>query len=621
MKKNRVKELIAIFLLFGCLPFLIISGFFFAGTSSFYIPFYSEIPSSSGSGIPNHPGAIDEFKFGDGEALPSSGFMNGLDYNIFWMIHITDTQDCWEKESNTQKIEYFLNTTVPLIQPVFTVNTGDLVDSEYSKFFTRVPGQRLWEWEAYNKTFAENGANYTNYFDIIGNHDIYNDPKFDYYINYSISGQYFKTDQYLVNLNLPWGKYSLYFLSVPEDYGLEFPYAFGGYMSAKELAWFEDKLIANRDANLSFAFGHMPPHQVFSALSPSGKMFIDLMKAYNIDYYGCGHEHTNSYQNIGGIAAVETPQFDEDNGCYKIIAIDNDGISTSYQTGNKYPVGIITSPIDYHYAIGDYDLNKLQTINKIRALAWDPDGVDSVEWRADASSSWIMMNQIDGPLYEADLPSTLIDGSKHTIEIKITSGSDMKIESIVYQSTGTLFFGWNEAIPLIIIAFIGLVIVLPISKFILRRKNPEKYKHKPGYEPDMHLAKLGFVKFLVLTFAPMAMSLAYNNSLTAVFSFWMIASVGFIYTDIILMFAAAIYLTGILPVMLNLSPKKAHLNIFWQTISLIFEGVLSAFFILRYGLIGLILPGYYACIILDLKIMKRSKIIHQSGIVTAESRK
>jgi hypothetical protein len=631
MNRRKIITSMVMFLVFGSMPYLIVSGFVAAGNSTFFIPTtltgsetgrisstisssYTEgkLPSASGNTIPDHPGAIDEFKFGDGEPLPNTGYLSGADYNLFWMIHISDTQDCWSKESNTRKVEYFLNTTVPLIQPTFTLNTGDLVDSDYTEFFNRVPGQRLWEWEIYNKTFSENEANYTNYFDIIGNHDIYNDSRFDFYINYSISGQYFKTDQYLVNLNLPWGKYSFYYLSVPEDYGLEFPFALGGHMSKKEMAWFETKLEQNQDANLSFALGHMPPHQVFSALSPSGKMFIPLMNSYNVDYFGCGHEHMNTYQNIGGMAAVEVPQFDEEEGCYKIIAVDNDGISTSYQVGNQFPVGIITSPIDFHHAIGDYDMNKLQDVQKIRALAWDPDGVDSVEWRADGSGTWNLMTNVNGPLFEASFDSDLINGKKHTIEIKINSGSDTKIESIIFKSTGSMFFGWNEAIPLIILAFVGIVIVLPLTKFVLRRKDPEKYKHKPGYEPDMLQAKYGLIKFLILTFAPMAFTLAYDNTLTAVFSFWMIAKVGFIYTDIIMLFAAAIYITGIVPIFLHLSPKLAGRNIPWIFISLLFEGVLSAFFILRYPLIGLILPGYYGCIILDLLLLKRSVYLQKS---------
>lgn len=569
--------------------------------------FLSEVyPESSAGLIPDYPSATDELKFGDGNDLPNDGYLSGPDYSIFWWIHITDTQNVWAHDDRVRNLEYVLNTSIPTIKPTFTINTGDLVDSDYDEFLGRNPGQRTWEWELYNKTFADNGMNYSNFFDIVGNHDIYRDPRYDYYINYSISGQHFKTDQFVVNLEFPWGKYSFYLLSVTEDYGIEFPFALGGYMSKGEMAWFENSLIENKDANLSFAFGHQPAHQVFSALSPSGKMFIPLMKKYGVDFYGCGHEHINTYQNIGGIAAVETQQFQEDAGSYRIVAIDNDGISTSFQTGTEFPVGIITSPVGINYAIGDYDMQKHEDPAKIRALAWDPDGVDSVEWRADAADTWTTMTNVEGPLYEAAFDSSLADDDEHEIEIKITSDSETKIESIVYRSKRGFFFGWNEAIPFIVASFIGIVFVIPLTKFIKRKKNPEKYGRKPGHAADPYQSKLLVMKLIVLLVCPMAFGYIFAESVTAVFSLFMIAQVGFIYTDVVLLFFAPVAIFGVLLVSSHLSKRRALGAVPWLFLSLLVEVFLVVFYILRTPAIGWIAPGYYLCIFLDVLMIKRA---------------
>ncbi|MHA1339739.1 MAG: metallophosphoesterase [Promethearchaeota archaeon] len=640
-RRFSIIKVIVMFWIVGILPIL----FFISinssslGNYAFYIPLYSNLnianccnfnapnsnsqysvvanfnnmPDASHWKLPTDPSFKDEFSFGNGGDinLPSRGFLNSSDYKIFWWLHISDTQNCWAESEYLEYIKYFFNITVPLINPLFTINTGDLVDSDYSKFFSRVSGQRLWEWQLYNQTLRENGVNHTNYFDILGNHDVYGDEYYEYYLNYSISGSFFKTDQFVVNVRFSWGNYTFYFLSAPDDYGLEFPFVMGGFMGRHELSWLENKLDKYPTSNLTFAFGHQPIHQIFSGLSPSGKMLIPLLTSKGVDFHACGHEHKNSYQNVRGMACVETKQFHKDKGCYKIIAIDNDGISTSFQVGQKFPIGIITSPIDYHYSSGDYDENKLQNVDKVRALVWDPLGVNSVYWRSDENETWSSMTHIEGPLYQANFDQNLIDGKTHKIEVQINGNSGIKTESIIYRSVVMPFFGWNEMIPILIAAFIGLVFVLPITKFILRRKNPEKYGRKPGHELDMKQAKLVFIKFIILTICPYAFSLAFADSLSVVFTFFIIANVEnhltFIYADILLFIAATYYLVGILPVVLNLDRSIIKRGVIpWLFLSLIFEATFFIFYFNRYSIIGLIQPGNYLMIVLDILMIKNA---------------
>jgi hypothetical protein len=83
--------------------------------------------------------------------------------------------------------------------------------------------------------------NETVYMDVIGNHDTYRDPGTSRYLNYSISGEYFKSTEFAVRLVFPFGNYSFLGLPIPQDYGLEYPFSLGGFMNQTELDWLESK--------------------------------------------------------------------------------------------------------------------------------------------------------------------------------------------------------------------------------------------------------------------------------------------------------------------------------------------------------------------------------------------
>lgn len=580
----------------------------------------SNITASGANLLPKDP-VIDEILLNEEENLINQGRVKNTDYKIFWFIQITDTQSSWmewggnerrdPEDGYTKNVKYFFNETQNTIKPVFIVNTGDLVDSDYHNFFMRNRGQLLDEWSYYNETITERGMNSSYYFDIPGNHDVYRNPFYGYYLNYSMSGSAFGTDQFLVNLNLTWGNYSFYFLSTPEDHGLEYPFALGGRLGNSEINWLQNKLAANTHSNLSFAFGHHPPFEIFSCRASTGQDFIDLLQDYNIKAYFCGHGHMETYQDIYGVAAVETSKFNYDGGTYRIIAVDEDRLSTVQQIGQNWPVGIITNPIDEKFAIGKYDMQKHMNPQKIRALAWDPLGVTSVEWRADRKSAWISMDEIVGdPLWEANFDDSLIDGKSHLIEIRITGGSGTKIESIIYSASMIYHFGWSQGIYVLTSLFIGLVVVLPITKYYLSHKGykgTKRFIKKKDDEADKIQSKWILIKFLILLTVPLALAPIYNETIVVIFPFFMISGAGIIINDVPLLLTAIIGVPGVGFQVLNLSKRKAKWMSLTTYLSMLVTIVLSLFFILHFGLLGAVLPSYYAIFMLDLKILKRSK--------------
>ena len=587
----------------------------------------SNSPSASGS-METPLDAIDEIPLGTtgGEFdVSDRGILSGEDYDIFWWIHISDTQFVWwnyysdangPRWSRIQDAEYFFNTTAKVINPVCIINSGDLVDSDYVSYMSINSGQNQEEWELYNTTISNSVWNHTNYFYIVGNHDIYYDEGFTYYLNYSIAGSYTNTDQYHVNLELPFGNYSFYLLSTTEDYGLAFPFGLGGHMSNNELEWFENKLMAHDDANVSFVFGHQPPFEVFSSRSPSGNTMIELMDEHGVDFYGTGHGHDNNYQKINGMAAVETTKLHADKVSYRIVAVDNDGISSSVQSGlQEFPVGIITNPIDEHYAIGDFDIKSEQHQNpdKIRTLAFDPDGIASVVWRHDGMEDgvWKTMIHVESALYEADWED--ITGTIATVQVKITNINGLsKVEEIVYNKEIISFFGWQQGRYFIAATIFGLVVALPIGLQVFRRRNLEKLKKNPKTKVDTKQAKLLMAKLITYLIMPMAIIPILSGTPVVMFSLFLVGSPGIIYCDITILFFGLTSLFTIIPHAFRLSKKWSWLLILGMFPSLLFEGLLITIYFSRYGIWGLLSIGWFILVALDIMMIIRASHLHKS---------
>jgi len=216
-------------------------------------------PQSSGK-LAQNPNVLDQIPLVSASDQGHQGILNSSNYHIFWFLQITDTQMAWYKWGKTErrditdgrnvKIRTFFNTTQKILSPLFIVNTGDLVDSSYESYFRRTVGQREDEWAYYNESISGTGVNSSYYFDMVGNHDIYRSPGYNYFLNYSFSGSAFHTDQYMISLNLSWGNYQFYTLSTPEDYGLEFPLSLYGSLDQNELNWFESKLVSNAPSRM-----------------------------------------------------------------------------------------------------------------------------------------------------------------------------------------------------------------------------------------------------------------------------------------------------------------------------------------------------------------------------------
>ncbi|MHA1439182.1 MAG: metallophosphoesterase [Promethearchaeota archaeon] len=543
--------------------------------------------------------------------LNYQGSIDDGNYEIFWFIHVTDTQFIWYNDEKIHQWETLLNETFKEIKPLFIYNTGDLVNSDYEHFMTaNERNQRIEEWESYRETLDNNKMNYTIYMDVVGNHDCYGDSGNKYFLKYSMMGRSKDTLQYAFKRSFSFGKYSFIGLHTADNYGVQYPFALFGYLNKEELNWYEDTLENSKDCERIFLFGHQPPLEIYSDFNSNGKTFLNLNKKYNVFAYFCGHGHINSFQNVNGLLAIETCNFDEDGGTYRIVSVDQNQLSTSIENVGKWPQGIITYPPREQYINDNLDKNNIQ---KIRVLAWDPKGVNSVEWCAYKKNGnkkildWKDLENAtnDGPLWEGNWNSNLNDGKDYTIKVRIKGGSGEQIKELNFSTKKSLYIGLFQLIPLFYISFFALISIIIISTYHLRTNVP-KFKKKPEQKVDKQLKKLYLLKCLIFLTIPLTFAGMFLGKITAVFSLFYLNSYGIHFMAVNLMFTALLFLFTILWIGFRLSYKKRKILTIDLILSISFTCFLITFYLLHFPTISWFSPGLYSMIMIDCFMLKRN---------------
>jgi fibronectin type 3 domain-containing protein len=343
--------------------------------------------------------------------------LDGLTYpdlipdDVFWFIHISDLHIIDDRSV----AESFLASAVDIlpraIAPEFIVATGDLTDAELAL-------DRNDEWQRYS-TLVSPWDFFRLYRDIPGNHDRWGDPDWDGvgasagiggYLNLSASGYLsepgtpgmFKwtvqspaangTHLFLAaNTNDPNGTLAAtYFSQVPPISDLP-------DLSAEELSYLETSLREFREtqgSRLAFIFGH---HGLFTTAGAwedysflpgladwgtGGEELVRLVRDWKVSAYLYGHTHENdeSYELL--TVQLNTASLG-DFGHYRIVAVDNGGVSTARATIDTWPVVLITAPVDKGLADGRNPFTHAFPIaagNPIRALVFaDPDSCELIE--------------------------------------------------------------------------------------------------------------------------------------------------------------------------------------------------------------------------------------------------
>ncbi len=131
-----------------------------------------------------------------------------------------------------------------------------------------------------------------------------------------------------------------------------------------------------------------------------------------------------------------------ENSQYAIVAVDCDGVSVTPEIIDRWPVVLITAPIDKNLGGTNPYAYKVpsRTDNPIRTLVFDPNAVSQVEYRVDGSGEWYPMSEVrlvggsNSYLWETKEWDTtsLAPLEDHTLEVRAT-GSTIRSDIITFE--------------------------------------------------------------------------------------------------------------------------------------------------------------------------------------------
>ena len=391
---------------------------------------------------------------------------------IFWFITITDTHVGARGSQDTGNLSWVVHEGKNVVNPSFIVLAGDITDSTDGNFFGFPDGPHQSEWNEYLATLdmSQTGINAGNFFDIPGNHDAYNDADFSYYLSNSIQGQATNRTQASWTRQFSYGKY--HFLGVNTSandgraFSLSFPYGDYAGLDSAELTYIGSELALHSDADLTLVFGHHPMEDTGYSddtwVFYGAPEFAALLQNNGISSYAYGHTHrfSEAFFTQGVEYATATPYSitpgvfyinmdslgkSSDNH-FNVTAVDCNGISMVTHAIDRWPVVMITTPMDRNLGKNVHPLLGYTvpngTGNPLRALLFDPNTSGSTaEYRIDSSTTWYPMSRVvtNPNLWEALWDSSGLNEGEHSIEVRATgSEGTVRTDTIsVYVDAGS----------------------------------------------------------------------------------------------------------------------------------------------------------------------------------------
>jgi predicted phosphodiesterase len=381
-------------------------------------------------------------------ALP--GDPNAADYStdndrIFWFILVSDTHIGARGSQDSNNLKWIVTEGMNVVQPEFVVLAGDLTDSTNGNWFGYPNGPYQQEWDEYKSILAQGNVNSNNFYDIPGNHDAYSDQYFRYYLANSVQGQTTGFTQVSWTRKFDFGNYHFLGVNTADNTGASFslswPYGDYAGLDKSELAYIWEELTSHSDHDLTLVFGHHPVTDTGGStdtwLYYGAQDFIGMLDFYGASLYGYGHTHNYSevlfqgdsytgYMVGDGIVYlnVDSVGKSSDNN-FTVVAVDCNGISTKTQAIGKWPLVLVTTPVNYNLGgVSNPYAYSIPTAsdNPIRALVFDAADVSQVQYRID-NGVWNYMQQISSEnrnLWEASWDTTALSEGMYTIEVQAT---------------------------------------------------------------------------------------------------------------------------------------------------------------------------------------------------------
>lgn len=403
---------------------------------------------------------------------PHGAFYSPDNDKLLWFIVITDIHIGTSGSQDANNLTWVVTEGKNVVNPGFIVATGDLTDSTAGNWLDIPNGPHQSEWNEYKGILAGAGMNATNYYDIPGNHDAYNDPSFAYYRANSIQGQATGHTQISWIRQFPFGKYHFLGVNTSDNSGDAFSvfWPFGDYagLDTDELAYIQSELELHNDADLTLVFGHHPVTDTGGGFGETwlyygADTFVGLLDQYGASAYKYGHTHAygealfsgddyTGHMAGDGIAYLNSSSLGKSSdNHFTVMAIDCNGLSSKTQAIDSWPLVLITAPADYGIggAVNPYAYGvPVAPNNPIRALVFDSGTISQVRYRIDGAATWHPMQPVAGNphLWEALWDNSGFAGGAHTIEVQAT-GSDMHSDTITVLVDPALSDADGDGIP------------------------------------------------------------------------------------------------------------------------------------------------------------------------------
>lgn len=317
-------------------------------------------------------------------ADPASAVYSNDSSRIFWIMHISDTHIGSEWYDEDSRFFWALQEALPVIQPDLLINSGDLVDASIAGI--PASGQSDEEWSRYREIVDISGVPADFYIDMPGNHDLYGDSGFSYYLRWSLSGSTYHTTTRSIELSYPFGDYFIYTCSTPGDAARPFLDPAG--FSQAELDEMQSELTAHDADQLILVFGHHRPDQPEN--SDQARM---IWRQHKVIYFH-GHSHVyDSYLNDGVLAYEVDSLGKSTSNNLAVIAVDNNSVAyVVTDSDDPWPMIVITAPADSVLLSGEtdpyaYAVCNTGADNPVRALVFDLEPVTSVSFSVDGGES------------------------------------------------------------------------------------------------------------------------------------------------------------------------------------------------------------------------------------------
>ena len=388
--------------------------------------------------------------------------------NVFWFVHISDLH-IGKSTDQSDNLEHFISN-MSIIKPVIITASGDLTDSSNC---LNVPpigpclpngdnNDKTMEWLEYRRIIDWPDPWFDAfkqiYKDISGNHDRYRDADWNLYNRYSNLGSLNPPGQFAESIDINYGKHLFLGINTCDEQPVPFSLSSGisdiPVFSEVESTYASNKMVDFKklpDSKLAFVFGHhyirTYDTEIFGGLdwrdglpglydrrfTPSDRGATRLKNMLNdnkASVYFFGHTHRNDVfwedgQDFKHSSLVINTGSLGENGEYRLVAVDNGGISTRISNIDHFPVVLITSPVDRD--LGDGGKNPyVKTVsnsskNIIRALIFNN---SNSPLRVDAYvNDWLISKPpiVANNLYQWEWDaSSLNPGSTPTIKVEAT---------------------------------------------------------------------------------------------------------------------------------------------------------------------------------------------------------